>query len=624
MEQIQQWDSSRSIVGAFFPEEVMRLEDPMDRSSGIEAGSMAMDQDRREGHVDNFGSPATPQFEFQNSKCPTSHSPSLPVTARSMGQWRDGESCQLEQQKRRRTEEKAIKQRSHPASPSHHRNSDFPPNPTHSCPTKMEPFFQPSSQGHSSPQSSPEHMEHPNPHPSIPENSAWKTPLPKPSKNKIKLSYHAPSTVEGKTLVCPPREVIKAGQEKWSASLVGYFLEKKPHYDMVKKAAERAWGNMGLKAVTLPANDFFLFSFDSKEDSEKVILEGPWSLVGRSIVLQPWIPGFKFEKSKISTIPIWVRLSNIPVELWTKEGLSWITSALGRPLHLELLTEHIEVVKYARVQVEMDRNSPFPLSIPIMLEDEIQEVKVDYAWKPTPCLHCGDLEHKSSECHRKSVNIQKTSQAGGSGSSIKVAAISTSGKSHLEGVGAKEDSRFRNQYISQKTKETSATISKYQGITISQGREDISAPSATKVQDQMQEDSSRAGKGKEIIPFQSPGDSRGSKGSQDMSVDSEDSEEFPLNRMEVLSQVKKEILQMEDSEREESDTNILCKPAGKFMEISHSIRRERSREDSKEPDSQSIGMENIEQQAVLGPKNLCEEEIVQSTFQTSQGEQEWQ
>lgn len=53
-------------------------------------------------------------------------------------------------------------------------------------------------------------------------------------KNKLALSFHPPSMVDGEILVKPPVEVLQKGNQVWSTSLVGYFLHSKLPYKVVE------------------------------------------------------------------------------------------------------------------------------------------------------------------------------------------------------------------------------------------------------------------------------------------------------------------------------------------------------------------------------------------------------
>ncbi|KAJ6867749.1 hypothetical protein NC652_038827 [Populus alba x Populus x berolinensis] len=73
---------------------------------------------------------------------------------------------------------------------------------------------------------------------------------------------------------------------------------------------------------------------------------------GKNIILQQWHPRFQFDKSKISTLPVWIRLHGLPFPLWSKQGLSLAASMVGRPLSCDESTHTCTRLEYARLCVE--------------------------------------------------------------------------------------------------------------------------------------------------------------------------------------------------------------------------------------------------------------------------------
>ncbi|GAV66861.1 LOW QUALITY PROTEIN: DUF4283 domain-containing protein, partial [Cephalotus follicularis] len=90
-------------------------------------------------------------------------------------------------------------------------------------------------------------------------------------------------------------------------------------------------------------------------------------------------------KDSFSSIPVWVKLANVPSELWTKQGLSYVASALGVPLCMDAATTAGNRLSFARV-IEMKASSNFPTSYKVRRRNgTLVEVLVQYAWKPSPC-----------------------------------------------------------------------------------------------------------------------------------------------------------------------------------------------------------------------------------------------
>lgn len=114
----------------------------------------------------------------------------------------------------------------------------------------------------------------------------------------------------------------------------------------------------------------------------------------------------KMEGFKLDSVPIWVRLSNIPYDLWTDEGLSHITSLVGKPLEMDTWTYDGDKLHFAKVYVEVNLTGDFPSEVEVILEDDSSHfVQVEYLGKPVFCSFCQRLGHEEFNCRQKKGKI---------------------------------------------------------------------------------------------------------------------------------------------------------------------------------------------------------------------------
>ncbi|GAV81837.1 DUF4283 domain-containing protein/zf-CCHC_4 domain-containing protein [Cephalotus follicularis] len=126
---------------------------------------------------------------------------------------------------------------------------------------------------------------------------------------------------------------------------------------------------------------------------------GPWDIWGYHIALRKWTKGMSHKLEECNSIPVWVKLSNVPVHLWTKLGLSYIASVLGRPLYMDAPTTNRQALTYARVCVDILATSSFLNSILLDLDDGTSiVVGVEYPWKPQACSLCKVFDHANESC----------------------------------------------------------------------------------------------------------------------------------------------------------------------------------------------------------------------------------
>ncbi|GAV61151.1 DUF4283 domain-containing protein, partial [Cephalotus follicularis] len=198
----------------------------------------------------------------------------------------------------------------------------------------------------------------------------------------------------------PPDEVFELGVKEWSNALVGYFVGKQIPFKAVKEQLEKKWKKWGGVSVITGDNGTFLFKFDNSTARDLVLSNGPWEVWGAYLVLRQWEEGMSLSKDSFSSIPVWVKLYNIPAELWTKPSLSYIASALGVPLCMDAATTTSNHLSFARVCIEMKASSCFPTSYKVRRRNGTMiDVMVQYSWKPLASSVCRVFDHSSKQCH---------------------------------------------------------------------------------------------------------------------------------------------------------------------------------------------------------------------------------
>ena len=74
---------------------------------------------------------------------------------------------------------------------------------------------------------------------------------------------------------------------------------------------------------------FFVIDFDNQEDKSTIVEVGLWFWGSSGLFMQQWNPNFNPSTTSISTVPIWVRLPNSPLHLWSDPSLRTIRNAIG-------------------------------------------------------------------------------------------------------------------------------------------------------------------------------------------------------------------------------------------------------------------------------------------------------
>ncbi|KAF7154330.1 hypothetical protein RHSIM_Rhsim01G0145600 [Rhododendron simsii] len=232
--------------------------------------------------------------------------------------------------------------------------------------------------------------------------ASWKDKVSPPSvsHSRMKLQFFPPA-VEGETIrVPPPQHVEILGAEQWKNCIVGHFVDKKLPFLSVRSIAFNNWGKFGLKEVLANENGFFFFQFGFEGAYRQISEVGAWHFGNRLMVLQEWHPDLVFEKEGLSKLPLWIQLFNVPLQYWSEEGLSYIASAVGKPLYADEMTESAKRISYAKICVEVDIHSPLPHSIDLLTSTgRVVQIRVKYPWRPLRCVSCHVFGH--SECSQQ-------------------------------------------------------------------------------------------------------------------------------------------------------------------------------------------------------------------------------
>ncbi|GJV32713.1 RNA-directed DNA polymerase, eukaryota, reverse transcriptase zinc-binding domain protein [Tanacetum coccineum] len=97
------------------------------------------------------------------------------------------------------------------------------------------------------------------------------------------------------------------------------------------------------------------------------------------LIVQQWNPEIGMQKAEHSKLPVWVRMTDVPLEAWSIEGISALAS-LGIPLIIDAMTASmchngIGRMDFARVLVEMSAGKEFKKDIEVQYRDGENKIK---------------------------------------------------------------------------------------------------------------------------------------------------------------------------------------------------------------------------------------------------------
>ncbi|KAG5521728.1 hypothetical protein RHGRI_034074 [Rhododendron griersonianum] len=221
----------------------------------------------------------------------------------------------------------------------------------------------------------------------------------------VKLDFH-PDLFRGKEAqVEIDVELTDIGM--WNKYLVGHFLDGKMAYPLVLSTARNQWKELFV-AVKPDVAGCYLFEFRDEQAKQLVLDGGPYFFSQRYLVLKDWHTMMQPVKEQPSHIPVWVRLHNLPLELWNQECLSRVASTIGRPLYVDQATAKTSrqpgllqtKSTSARVCIEIRAEHDLPEDVRITVEDNSVVIPIEYQVLPSSCKECKVFGHSTAQCSK--------------------------------------------------------------------------------------------------------------------------------------------------------------------------------------------------------------------------------
>ena len=230
--------------------------------------------------------------------------------------------------------------------------------------------------------------------------SSWVNVVKKDVTPAVKFQYYPLES--GTSIVQPPDDVLKKGNAKFLNCIVGTFSKGTLSFKSVSDFAFQAWKSRGLTSVSQKDLSTFVFRFENEVGMNDVLSRGTWYINRRPMIVTAW--GTKPGLSSITTMPLWVKFSNVPECYWTEEGLARLASVVGEPIGADAQTSKLELLPFAKMQVKYRLGDPLPNDFQVVVLDPVTEVHslakvtVTYPSRPLSCSGCKSLGHSISAC----------------------------------------------------------------------------------------------------------------------------------------------------------------------------------------------------------------------------------
>ncbi|GLJ16371.1 hypothetical protein SUGI_0277530 [Cryptomeria japonica] len=174
----------------------------------------------------------------------------------------------------------------------------------------------------------------------------------------------------------------------------------------VEKEVEHNEGvflELGLDYVQIypHAQGFFVVVFQSVADRNKVLGGGQWCWEDKHVLmLKPWHPNFNLDSESFDRTPLWIRLSNLPMQYWFDSYFEAVENSFGTFLMANEDYLNLLDTTFAHLLVVVDVTMGLPSEISITSSKGSWLQSVDYEGIPFRCRQCFKIGHTVASCPR--------------------------------------------------------------------------------------------------------------------------------------------------------------------------------------------------------------------------------
>ncbi|CAA7051321.1 unnamed protein product [Microthlaspi erraticum] len=223
---------------------------------------------------------------------------------------------------------------------------------------------------------------------------------------EARMNVEFPEGEDGEPVITIGEEVMVAMHGMWKQCMIVKVLGRSISIPVLSRKLRELWKPKGAMYVMDLPRSFFIIRFELEDEYLAALTGGPWRAFGSYLMVQAWTPDFDPLRNDITTTPVWVRLSNIPVTFYHKAILMGIARGLGKPVKVDLTTLNFERGRFARVCVEV--NLAKPLKGTVMINGD--RYFVAYEGLANICAGCGLYGHMTHGCPqlaRESAEVTK-------------------------------------------------------------------------------------------------------------------------------------------------------------------------------------------------------------------------
>ena len=135
----------------------------------------------------------------------------------------------------------------------------------------------------------------------------------------------------------------------WTRALVVKVYNRSVGFNFIHNKLLVMWKLTGRLDCVGLGHGFFLTRLSLKEDYENILRKGPWFIGGHFLSIRPWEPNFHPVTANVSSVAVWIRLNELPIEYYNAKALHQIGKSIGNVLRIDTHTATETKRKFARI-----------------------------------------------------------------------------------------------------------------------------------------------------------------------------------------------------------------------------------------------------------------------------------
>ncbi|KAL0729164.1 hypothetical protein Bca4012_025257 [Brassica carinata] len=153
----------------------------------------------------------------------------------------------------------------------------------------------------------------------------------------------------GEACIRIPNSVIEKNKKSWDSFILEKFYEEPPTRGAVHAIVNGIWSKHRRDiSVSKMDGHAFLFRVPCPHARRRILSQCLWQVDGKTMFVAKWSPGVQAEKPELSTVPVWLDFTGVPLQFFNKDALKKIARLVGHPLCLHPSTEILQTLRLQR------------------------------------------------------------------------------------------------------------------------------------------------------------------------------------------------------------------------------------------------------------------------------------